>query len=471
LLLRAGGNPLYAEQFARMLAEGGTVGDALPETVQGIIAARLDSLAEEEKRLLQDAAVLGKVFWAGSLASITGSEQTAVEQHLRTLGRKEFIRRERRSSVEGELEYAFNHVLVRDVAYGQIPRGQRVDKHRRAAEWIDSLSSERSEDRAEMLAHHYREALKLAEASGADTGPFRSAACDALVEASERAASLSSWTTSGELAAEALACITDADPRRPMLQLRLARSRGWGGAAEIDIPLAEAARDGFLEQDDRGGAAEAEAFLGWATWWQGDGEGARAHAAASLELARDLPTSLAKALAYARAARLEAIGGDPHRGIELANEALAMADELDNDELRSDALNSRGIGKNKQDEPTAIDDLRRSVELADAANAAPSMATSRNNLASVLATHGRVREALSICIEARDIGLRLGNVTSAQFPAMQILHNKAMNSGNKPTRAARCTSGRASRSGACLPCADVSRKPPRWSRRVLPQPG
>ena len=168
LLIRAGGNPLYAEQFARMLSEGGKVGDALPETVQGIIAARLDSLADGEKRLLQDAAVLGKVFWAGSLATVTGSERETVEQQLRSLGRKEFVRRERHSSVEGELEYAFNHVLVRDVAYGQIPRSERADKHRRAAEWIESLG--RADDQAELLAHHYLSALELVRASGGAVG-------------------------------------------------------------------------------------------------------------------------------------------------------------------------------------------------------------------------------------------------------------------------------------------------------------
>ena len=272
-----------------------------------------------------------------------------------------------------------------------------------------------------MLAHHYREALRLAEASGADTEPFRAAACDALVDASERAASLSSWRTSGDLAAEALALTADADPRRPALQLRLARSRAWGDAADIDIPLAEAARDAFLAQDDRGGAADAEAFLGWAVWWNGDGEAARAHAAASLKLASDLPTSVAKARAYARAARLEGIGGDSQRGIELANETLAMAEELDSDELRADALNSRGISKGKLDDQAGIDDLRRAVELADAANATQQMATARNNLASNLASFGRVNESLVTAQEARDIGLRFGNRAAAQWPAMQAV--------------------------------------------------
>src|SRR5256714_419195 len=164
LLLRSGGNPLYAEQFARMLSEGGGVGDALPETVQGIIAARLDSLVDDEKRLLQDAAVLGKVFWAGSLAAVTGAERETGEDQLRSPGRKEVVGRERASSVEWELEYAFNHVLRRDVAYGQIPRSERAGKHRRAAAWIESLG--RSDDQAELLAHHYLSALELVRASG-----------------------------------------------------------------------------------------------------------------------------------------------------------------------------------------------------------------------------------------------------------------------------------------------------------------
>ena len=66
-----------------------------------------------------------------------------------------------------EPEYAFLHVLVRDVAYGQIPRGDRAAKHRRAAEWIESLG--RAEDHAEMLAHHYGQALELARAAASDT--------------------------------------------------------------------------------------------------------------------------------------------------------------------------------------------------------------------------------------------------------------------------------------------------------------
>src|SRR5205085_12592301 len=155
LLAAAGGNPLYAEQYARMLEERGEA-EAVPESVQGIIAARLDGLSPAEKSLIQDGAVLGKVFWLGAV----GGDADV----LHGLERKEFVQRARRSSIAGETEYAFRHLLVRDVAYGQIPRAERAKKHRRAAEWIDTLG--RPEDHAEMLAHHWRAALDLARAAG-----------------------------------------------------------------------------------------------------------------------------------------------------------------------------------------------------------------------------------------------------------------------------------------------------------------
>ena len=131
LLEHAGGNPLYAEEFTRMLSE--RPGDVvLPETVQGLIAARLDTLPREEKELLCDAAVVGRAFWLGAL----GGERWTLEERLHALERAEFVRRERRSSVAGEVEYSFRHALMRDVAYEQIPRAERAEKHRRAAEWM-----------------------------------------------------------------------------------------------------------------------------------------------------------------------------------------------------------------------------------------------------------------------------------------------------------------------------------------------
>src|SRR5438445_12468535 len=106
------------------------------------------------------------MFWAGGIAEIGGRDQEEVELALHELARKELVRPARMSSMEGESEYAFWHLLVRDVAYSQIPRAERARRHRAAAAWIERKAAERVEDLAEVLAHHYLQALELAEAAG-----------------------------------------------------------------------------------------------------------------------------------------------------------------------------------------------------------------------------------------------------------------------------------------------------------------
>jgi class 3 adenylate cyclase len=168
LLERAEGNPLYAEQFAQLYLERGSAEDLpLPETLQGIVAARLDGLSAEAKALLQDAAVVGKVFWTGALRR----DEREAAPLLHALERNGFLTRQRRSSVESEGEWVFAHMLLRDVAYGQIPRGTRSHKHRQTAEWIEALG--RSDDHAELLAYHWSSALELARAAGQDAGTSR----------------------------------------------------------------------------------------------------------------------------------------------------------------------------------------------------------------------------------------------------------------------------------------------------------
>ena len=161
----------------------------MPESVQGIIAARLDLLAPAEKRLLQDAAVIGKVFWPGAVAALGGGPGPGeLEERLHGLERRQFVRRARASSVAGETQYAFVHALVRDVAYGQIPRMARAGQHATAAGWIESLG--RAADHAEMLAHHYMSALDLARAAGRDTSDLTPRARAALHRAGDRALAL-----------------------------------------------------------------------------------------------------------------------------------------------------------------------------------------------------------------------------------------------------------------------------------------
>jgi len=179
ILDRAEGNPLYAEEFVRLLKdrdllvkqgsswgvrEGAEV--PVPDSLHAVIAAHLDTLEPEPKSMLADAAVIGKVFWAGAVAAMGGHDVQVVTDTLRELSRNELVRPARRSSMEGETEYAFWHILTRDVAYTQLPRAARVARHVAAAAWLESKALERVEDLADVLAYHYATARELAQAAG-----------------------------------------------------------------------------------------------------------------------------------------------------------------------------------------------------------------------------------------------------------------------------------------------------------------
>ncbi len=183
ILDRAGGNPLYAEQFVRLLQDQQILTRAgagwrlepgaeipVPPGVHGLIAARLDTLPAERKRLLHDAAVVGKVFWAGAVAEMSGHDESEVRAVLHELARTDLVRPARRSSMAGQAEYAFTHALIREVCYGQIPRAGRAQRHQRAAAWIEAMAGDRAADHAEILAAHYTTALDLAQAAN-DTQP------------------------------------------------------------------------------------------------------------------------------------------------------------------------------------------------------------------------------------------------------------------------------------------------------------
>src|SRR5712692_887767 len=226
LLERAGGNPLYAEEFVRLLTDqGGLEGEVeVPESVQALIAARLDTLSPERKGLLQDAAVMGKVFWAGALAVMGEREPGEVEQALHELARKELVRPSRTSSMEAEAEYGFWHALVRDVCYGQIPRVSRVERHQRAAAWIEEKAGERAEDLADVLAHHYLAALELSQAAGLTDDPqLQAQAVRYLGLAGERALGLDVERAEHNLA-QALELTGEDDPQQPLLLERWAQA-------------------------------------------------------------------------------------------------------------------------------------------------------------------------------------------------------------------------------------------------------
>ncbi|MDQ7829884.1 MAG: adenylate/guanylate cyclase domain-containing protein [Armatimonadota bacterium] len=147
VLKRAEGNPLFMEEMLRAWIEGGVLTPAgdrwtlavplaevpVPDTVHAVIAARVDTLPAAEKQVLQVAAVQGKDFWLGGVRHIVTDDH--VDQALAGLEQREFVIRKPRSVLAAEEEFTFRHILIRDVAYGLIPKAQRWPMHARLAEW------------------------------------------------------------------------------------------------------------------------------------------------------------------------------------------------------------------------------------------------------------------------------------------------------------------------------------------------
>jgi tetratricopeptide (TPR) repeat protein len=358
LLQRAGGNPLFAEEYARMLAAGALVPGSIPETLQGVVAARIDALPANEKELLQQAAVLGKVFWTDALSALTGLDEWALEDALYALERKEFIRREARSAVAGARQYAFVHVLVRDSAYGQMPRAARAQAHLRAADWIDSLPPDRAEDRAEMLAHHLVQALELGRAAGTDVDTVVPRAARALADAGDRAWSLGALGSALDLYDRSRALDPSDDP---YVLLRYGRAlvnvRGQG-----EEELARAISS--LGDSDPAAVAEAELLWGESIWQRGDQKGSFAHFERATELVAALPASRQKVFVVSQVARFLTLAGRPQEGLAHVEQAIAMAEELEDDELLADSLNTRGVARTMLGDARWRADMARSLALA-----------------------------------------------------------------------------------------------------------
>ncbi len=405
LLDHAGGNPLYAEEFTRMLAtRPGEV--VLPETVQGIIAARLDTLPLDEKELLQDAAVIGRVFWLGAL----GRERWTLEERLHALERKGFVARERRSAVAGESEYSFRHALVREVAYEQIPRGERAGKHQLAAKWIRSLG--RVDDHADMLAHHYLRAVELARAAGQPVVEVSDAARQALAEAGARAFSLNSFGAAARYYGEALALDGDTDDR-DTLRYRRAQALFLAGDPDAEAAL-EAARAASLASGDSERAAEADTHLSELWWHRADSQRSwellmRAHGAVG-----DRPSSPSKAYVLSHLARHLNISGAHEEAVQRGREALALAEALELPELRVHTLSTIGSARVSLGDPSGLDDVEQAVESA-LSTGSSEVVRALNNLAIAVLTLGDLRRARKLIEDSLAHAERLGMASMARF--------------------------------------------------------
>src|SRR5215203_112352 len=224
-----GGNPLFLEEMLRMLIEDGilverdgrlealAVVDALrvPETVQAVLAARLDRLGQEELAVLQRASVIGQVFWWGAVADLTPPDAVGgVAGLLQALVRKGLIRPDARTFA-GEDGFRFGHILIRDAAYDSMPKRLRAELHERFAAWAERHAGE-STQLDEIVGHHLEQAYLL-RIELAPSGPVEAAlasrAAGRLLRAGRRALGRGDVHAAAGLLERAARLLSEDDPR------------------------------------------------------------------------------------------------------------------------------------------------------------------------------------------------------------------------------------------------------------------
>ena len=249
LLTAAGGNPLFLEELMRMLAETGHLGGdapalAIPSNLNALIGARLDALPAREKRTAQQASVVGGVFWSGAVAYLDESDKE-VGATLTALGRRDLVQERETSTVAGEREWVFKHILIRDIAYARLPKGRRAALHTRCADWIGALPGGQDEY-VEIVAYHLEQACLVAREVGRTQEPPPIArAADALASAADRAERREGLREAERYYARALALLGDGEAERATA-IRVRRGialRGLGELRDAAALLGQAAEE------------------------------------------------------------------------------------------------------------------------------------------------------------------------------------------------------------------------------------
>ena len=374
LLEKTEGNPLYVEETVRMLAEDGDTRMRIPDTLQALIAARIDRLDAADKDLLQRAAVIGRVFWRGAVERLT-SDADDIDERLEHLLLREFILSEPRSTISGDQAFRFKHVLIREVAYAGLPKSERADLHGAFAGWLGERTGE---ELLEIRAYHLDQAsLLLAELDGDVPLDLRREAAAALTDAGKRALSREANRAARKLLLRAAELEPTLDRRHkaavaawrlddlPAVAaemeevFRLAeeagerriKGRALTALAQVtllrdaDVPRGRGLAErglAALPDDDHAGRFDVYSLLGQMAWWEGDvGENenyvgeARAHALASGR--KDLESEATQKLAGLYLAVL-----DLERAQESVDRACQLADESGSITSKAFALASRG---------------------------------------------------------------------------------------------------------------------------------
>jgi class 3 adenylate cyclase/tetratricopeptide (TPR) repeat protein len=422
VLTRAEGVPLYAVETVRMLLdrgllvqEGNTyrptgpIGELeVPETLHALVAARLDGLGAEERRIVQDGAVLGKTFTRQGLASLTGLEETSLEAILTALVRKEVltIQADPRSPERGQ--YSFLQDIVRHVAYETLSKRERKAKHLAAARFLESLPSADEGEIVEVIATHYVDAWNAAPEDD-DAAEIRERARDMLVRAGERAASLAASAEAQHAYERAIELTDD-----PLLQADLHERAGltafFGTRPEESAAHFERSIALFAEAGETHASARVEARLAQIMWDQGRlEEGLERMDRAYQELAEEEPDADLAALA-AQLGRFLFFAGRHELAMQRIESALTLSEGLALPETFSQALNTKAImlvSHGRMLEGIAL--LRYALEIALEHDKPSAALRGYFNLSDSLSQADRYEEAEACVREGLAYSRRVGN--------------------------------------------------------------
>ncbi|HEX2293599.1 MAG TPA: BTAD domain-containing putative transcriptional regulator [Gaiellaceae bacterium] len=262
----AGGNPLFVEQLVAHAREHQELAaerlEAVPPSVEALLASRIDLLAPDERAVLQRASIIGTEFHRDALGALTSDTGISVDAHLRTLGTKGFIR----TSVP-EDRLAFHHALVRDVAYAELPKADRAALHERLADWLEAATAGQASELEEIVgyhleqASHYRRALLPRDAHALAVGRR---AASLLASAARRAPARGDWPAAAALLDRAVALLPQDDLDRLRLLPDLARAIGRTGDYERELTLLDEAAQRAAAVGDARTRAYAQVFRGHA---------------------------------------------------------------------------------------------------------------------------------------------------------------------------------------------------------------
>jgi class 3 adenylate cyclase len=340
---RADGNPFFLEELAGELIERGTLADgrglSIPDTVHAVLAARIDRLPRTEKAALQAGAVIGRVFWEKPVLHLLDDERP----DFALLEERDLVTARRGSLFTDDREFAIKHALTREVAYGSISKAQRGRLHASLADWLERRELG-ADERASFLAYHYSQAVDPENADlawgsePAELERLRARAVHWLARAGELARGRYEMDEAVELFDRAAELATD-EHERARLLLQLGEVHGLRYDAQGMETSLTHALEGPLDDTER---ADVYAFLAFQASIRSAMFSIRLSQEHIEEWARSAiaiaaPDSEARARATLALANIEpALASD-----ELLHEASALADALDNVELRSFALGAR----------------------------------------------------------------------------------------------------------------------------------